>query len=127
LAEPSLKALPGRVILKFPKPAEKSAGGILLPQTSQLRPEFGEIHDVGDGITEEEKAAAGRFRELQAKGVRIPVTYAAGVGYWREEYTQAGLDKGEWGWLRDFRVYRLTEIAAFVDEARRPVETDPED
>ena len=106
--------MPSRLILEFQKPAEKSSGGLFLPETSQLRPELGKIHDVGDGITEEEKRIAARLRELQSQGIEIPVTFAAGVGFWRPEYTQAGLDKSEWAWLQEFRAYRLTEIAGFI-------------
>ena len=114
---PTLRALPSRVILEFPKPAEKSAGGIILSERSQLRPEIAKIHDVGDGVTPEERQIASRLRELQAQGKEIPVTYISGVSFWRDEFTQAGMDKGEYGWLRDLKAYRLTELAAFVEPA----------
>jgi co-chaperonin GroES (HSP10) len=112
---PSLKALPSRVLLRFESAKTQTAGGLYIPETSQLRPEMGEIHDVGDGLTEEEKEIAKRLRELQAEGRKIPVTYMSGVGYWREGYERT-LNEAEWGWLKDVRAYRLTELAAFLLE-----------
>ncbi len=113
---PHLKAFPSRVILRFEPPAETSASGlVVLSERSRLRPEMAEIEDVGDGLTPEEIAVAARLRELQATGARIPVTYMSGIGFWRDEFTQAGLSRAEWGWLADRRAYRLTELAAFVE------------
>lgn len=113
---PGLKAMPGRVILRFPKPAEKSSGGLILPQNSQLRPEFGEIVSIGEPTDDKEARAAHLLRELQGLGVKIAVTFAAGTSFWRDEFTQAGLDKGEWAWLKDLKAYRLSEVAAYLEE-----------
>jgi co-chaperonin GroES (HSP10) len=113
---PRLRALPSRVILKFERPAEKSSGGIILSASSRMRPEFAEIEDVGDPIDEQERAVAARLEELKAHGAKIAVSVASGVGYWRDEYTQAGLSLDEWGWLKDYRAYRITELAAFIEE-----------
>jgi hypothetical protein len=111
---PSLKAMPGRVVLRFPPPVEKK-GNLYIPETSQLRPEFGEVYDIGEPVTEDDRRAALKLRELQAEGKKVAVSFASGTSYWREFDGQA-LDPKEWGWLKSLKSYRLTELAAFVEE-----------
>lgn len=110
---PTLKALPDRVILSFAKPAEK-VGSIIVPQTSQIRPEFGTIHDVGEGLTQETRTIAYKLKELQKNGVKIAVTFASGTGYMTDSQKQA-LPEKEWRWLSDLRSFRMTELAAFLE------------
>lgn len=110
---PSLKAMPGRVVLTFAKPVEKQ-GLIHIPQTSQLRPEFGTIADIGEPLTEEERRIAVKLKELQAEGKKIAVSFAAGVSFWRD-YDSAALGGGDWSWLKDAKAYRISELAAFTD------------
>lgn len=112
---PALKPLRGRVILKFPKPVEK-VGAIIVPESSQLRPEFGEIVAVGDADTAEDEKRRRDLLELQQQGKRIAVSFGAGVSFWREYDVQA-LGGGDWSWLRDCRAYRIGELAAFIDES----------
>lgn len=109
---PSLKALPGRVILGFEKP-KAQVGLIHVPETSQLRPEFGEIKDVGQALNEEQAQIAVRLRALQSEGKKIAVSFAAGVSFWRDFDRQTG---GQYEWLKDFKAFRLEELAAFVVE-----------
>lgn len=108
-----LRATAGRIILKFPRPAEQ-AGSIIIPETSRMRPEFGEIYDVGPALNDDQLEWARYFRELKDYGVLVAMSYGSGVTYWKENY-----DPKEWGWLRDYRAYRFEEPAAYLapDEA----------
>lgn len=110
-----LKALPGRVILRFPPPVEKSTGGIVIPQTSQLRPELGEIVDVGEARDENERRARAALLDIQAANGRVAVSFASGVSYWRD-YERQSMDEREWGFLKHVKAYNLTELAAYVSE-----------
>lgn len=51
-----IKPLKNRVVVKRFK-AEKTRGGILLPDTAQERPQEGEVVSVGPGMTNEEGKA----------------------------------------------------------------------
>lgn len=110
----SIKALPGRCILRFPPPVEK-IGRILISENSQVRPEFGEIYDIGEPLDDENRKIAYFLRDLQAKGKKIAVTFASGTGYFTDSQGNA-LDAVEWKWLKDYRSFRMSELAAFVDE-----------
>lgn len=109
---PSLKALPGRVILGFEKP-KAQVGSIIIPETSQLRPEFGTIADIGEPLTDEQRMIADKLRVLQALGKRIAVSFASGVSFWRDFDRQTG---EQYAWLKDWKAYRIEELAAFVEE-----------
>ena len=111
---PKVKALSGRAILKFPPPLEKQ-GAIFVPETSQLRPELGEIVHVGEPLDDKELRIATELRELQAAGKKILVTVAAGTRFWDDTKATAQ-SKAEWGWLADYRAYRIGELAAFLEE-----------
>ena len=111
---PSLKAMRGRVILRFAKPVEK-VGMLHVPQGSQLRPEFGEIVDIGDSLNDDEEKTRRDLIELQRQGKRIAVSFASGISFWRDWDTQA-LGGGDWSWLRDSKAYRIGELAAYVVE-----------
>ena len=103
---PSLKAAPGRVVLKFPR-AEEKVGAILIPETSQMRPEFPTIEHVGEPLSDEERVRYRWLTEVQKSGLPVAVSYASGVSYWKENY-----DPAKWGWLKDFRVYSFGEVAS---------------
>lgn len=103
---PSLKAMPGRVVLKFPSAPEK-IGAIHVPQTSQMRPEFPEIHDVGAALRAEDEPLRRTLLEWKKAGISVAVSFQSGVSYWKAEY-----DQREYGWLKDLRVYSFGEIAS---------------
>jgi co-chaperonin GroES (HSP10) len=111
---PALKALPGRVILRFPQPVAK-VGSIIVPETSQLRPEFGEIADVGAATSLEEEKTRRDLLELQKSGKRIAVSFASGISFWRD-YDVNALGGGDWSWLKSAKAYRMSELAAYVVE-----------
>ncbi len=111
---PTLRALPNRVILAFPKPAEK-VGSLYVSQRSQIRPEFGVIHDVGEAIGEENAILRKILLDLQAKGIKIAVTFMSGTGYLTESQKNA-LSGDEWQWLDDLKSYRMSELGAFLVE-----------
>lgn len=104
-----LAAAPNRVVCRFPPKKEVSRGGIIIAETSQLRPELAEILDVGEAIGEEETACARWLREMQRAGKRIPVSVESGTRYWRETYEA---DEG----LADVRVYHVTQLASALVE-----------
>ena len=106
---PSLKAMPGRVILVFPKPTEKK-GAIFIPQTSARRPEFGQLHDIGEPLNEEQRVIATHIRERAKAGEKFPVSFAAGVSYWQTELGE------DYEWLKDCRTFRIEELATSVVE-----------
>jgi hypothetical protein len=109
----TLKAMPGRLILRFPKPVEQK-GSIIVPIGYQQRPEFGVIHDIGDALNEEQQAIVAFLSNLQEQGIPLCVSYGSGVGYWHGK--ENALDEDEYGWLKDYRSYRLEEPAAFLVE-----------
>lgn len=102
---PSLIAAPNRVVLKFPEAKEKSAGGLIIPDTSKLRPEYGEIISIGEAVGELQVACARWLRVLQKAGQRVPISYQSGVRYWRETYEAEK-------WIQPYGVFNLTEIAS---------------
>jgi co-chaperonin GroES (HSP10) len=112
---PSLRALPGRVILEFERPKEKTIGGVIIPETSQLRPEFGTSADIGEALNDDERRIASALWDLKAAGKKIAVSFAAGVSYWRD-YDRQALDEKEWGWLKSVKSYRMAELASYVEE-----------
>jgi hypothetical protein len=90
--------------------------GVHIPKTSQRRPEFGEIFDIGTPLDEEQRIIATELHELKKQGIKIPISYGSGVGYWTDNDRQAGLDEKEWGWLKEYRVYRIGELAGYLWE-----------
>lgn len=115
MAEKKVRALPGRVILKFPPKVEKTSGGLIVPETSQLRPELGEVVDVGEAITDADVRVRGALLELQRTGAKVPVTMMSGTRFWDETKATAQA-QAEWGWLSAYRAYRIGELAAFLEE-----------
>lgn len=104
--------MPGRVILKFPPPKTTSESGkILIPETSQMRPEFGQIHSIGVPLDDKQADIVEVLEDLREAGIPLCVSYGAGVSYWKQNY-----DPKEWGWLRDYRAYSIEEPAAMLVE-----------
>lgn len=107
---PSLKAAPGRVVLKFPE-AIKQYGLIAIPETSQTRPEFPLIHDLGEPLDEKDAQLRRYFDEIRKAGIKIAISYMSGVSYWHPNY-----DPKVWGWLKAYRVYSYRELASVLIE-----------
>lgn len=106
----ALKAMPGIVILKFPRAPEK-LGNIVIPQTSQMRPEFPMIYSMGVPLTFGDLMRWWTLRKLKKAGIPVAVSFASGVSYWKDNYDTA------YAWLKDFRAYTFREIAAcLVDD-----------
>lgn len=98
--------LPGRILLEFKPPAEKSAGGIIIPDTSKQRVEIGTVLAIGDATNDREKIIAANIK----KGDKLPVTYGAGVCFWKKDYSASD------EWLKDLRVFTIAEVAAKVED-----------
>lgn len=112
----TLKALPGHLVLHFPKPiAERN--GIFIPETSQQRPEFGDIVDVGEPLDEKQAKIAEVMLQCQKLGIPLPVRYGSGVSYWFGK--ENALTESEWSWLKDYRVYSIGEPAAMLVEEEK--------
>lgn len=135
---PSLKAAPGRVVVRFPEVVTK-IGAIIVPETSQVRPEFPLVHDLGAPLTGEDVILRRFFLDLMGLSLRsrlvralptfsrwlglrvhpirkVAISYMSGVSYWHPNY-----DPKEWGWLKAYRAYSYRELAAVLveeDEAR---------
>ena len=99
------------MILRFDEPVEEVKGGIIIPQTSQQRPEFGEIVDIGRPTNDTEAAIAKDLADLKAQGRRIAVSFAAGTSF-----HQTNADPKVWGWLKAYRAFRITELPAYLEE-----------
>lgn len=110
---PPIRAMPGRVILKFPPPKEQSSGGIIIPVTSAQRIEMAEIFDVGAPTSGTQEQLARFLRGMQESGAQVLVTFGSGVGFWHNRDKESARD--EWSWLADFRAYRMEEISAFLE------------
>ena len=111
MSQPKLHAAPGRAILRFPIAAEKSEGGLFIPETSQLRPEFGELEDVGEPLNEAQKIIATEIRERARNGQKFVTTYAAGTPVWNETMRTFT----ELNWLKAYRVYSLEQLAVTIE------------
>lgn len=98
--------------MKYPKAIEEVKGGIIIPQTSAQRPEFGEIIDIGEPTNETERQLAIYFSEKKKNGEKVCASFAAGTSLFLTNY-----DPAEWGWLKDFKIFRLTEIPATIEGA----------
>lgn len=81
-----------------------------MPQTSQQRPEFGEIIDIGEPTNDIEARYAKFYSDLQKQGKTLAVSFASGTSF-----VQDKTDVTEWGWLKAIRAFRLTEISAYLD------------
>lgn len=104
---PELRAARDRVLLKFPRAAEK-IGSIHVPGSRQLRPEIGELVHVGEGLSEETRQLAADIQAHADSGGKFLVPIHTGTYYWREELGD------EYEFLKDVRSYRITEIATFL-------------
>ncbi|MGI6037484.1 MAG: co-chaperone GroES [Limnochordia bacterium] len=92
-----LKPLADRVILKIVAEEEKTAGGIVLPDTAKEKPQRGEVLAVGPGAYDE-------------NGKRIPMDVAVGdvVIFARYGGTEVKVD-GE-----EYTILRQSDILAVV-------------
>jgi co-chaperonin GroES (HSP10) len=108
---PKLHALPGKVILRFPVAAEKSEGGLFIPETSQLRPEFGELESIGEPLNDAQKRIAASIIERAAAGQKFVTTYAAGTPIYNETMRA----HKELSWMKAYRGYAIEQLAVTVE------------
>jgi chaperonin GroES len=94
-----LKPLEDRVIIKAVKEEEKTASGIVLPDTAKEKPMMGEVVAVGDGKWDEEGKK------------RIPVDVKTGdkVIYGKYSGTEYKTSEGD-----ELLILRASEILAVV-------------
>lgn len=76
-----------------------------------MRPEFGEIIDIGATLNAEQLQIADELRELKRLGIPLAVSWMSGTSFWRANY-----NPDEWGWLKDYRSFRIEEPSCFLVE-----------
>ncbi|MBM4041831.1 MAG: co-chaperone GroES [Planctomycetes bacterium] len=74
--EPKIKPLGDRIVVRRLEAEEKTAGGIVLPDTAKEKPKQGEVVAVGDGAIKEDGE---RVPMRLKKGDRIVFTTYAGT------------------------------------------------
>ena len=106
----TVKALPGRVLMKFPEPVTQ-IGSIIVPEESSMRAELAELYDIGASV-DDDQAMKRREIVTHAKAggkFLIPMSLAAPL--YRKELGP------EFKFLEYVRCYRIEEIsvAVYVD------------
>lgn len=94
----SLRPLEDRVVLKVLDAEEKTAGGILLPDTAKEKPQRGKVTAIGDG-------------KIGKDGKRLPLDVKKGDTVLFGKY--AGSDVKVDG--QDYKILRESEILAKVE------------
>jgi hypothetical protein len=112
--------MPGRVILEFPAAKERTDAGIEIPETSQMRLEFAQIHDIGPALDAEQYEIKQVLDELKRQGIPVCMSFASGVAFWKANY-----DPNVWGWLKNFRSFRIEEPSAYLVEETEDVNQVP--
>lgn len=72
-----LKPLGDRVLVRIAEAEAKTAGGILLPDSSKEKPQVGEITEVGSGT----RSDAGEYQPLDVQVGPAPAGAGMGMGY----------------------------------------------
>ena len=95
-----LKPLEDRVVVKAVTQEEKTASGIVLPDTAKEKPMLGEITAVGDG----------KWDEAGTKRIPMDVKVGDRVIYGKYSGTEYKTKEGE-----ELLILRVSEILAKVD------------
>ncbi|MFP4057597.1 MAG: co-chaperone GroES [Candidatus Brocadiia bacterium] len=99
---PKIKPLADRIVVKRLEAEEKTAGGIVLPDTAKEKPKQGEVVAVGEGTLNEEGE---RVPPRVKKGDRIVFGSYAG--------TEVTLDD------EDYLILREDDVLALVEEKKK--------
>lgn len=99
----SLKPLGDRVVVEHVEQAEKSAGGVFLPDTAKEKPQEGKVLAVGPGRTLD-------------NGTVVPVAVKAGdrVIYSKYSGSEIKIDG------KEYLIVSEKDVLAIVDDARVP-------
>ena len=104
------RPLHDRVVVRRVESDERTAGGIIIPDTAKEKPQEGEIIAVGAGARDEN----GKIVALDVKvGDRILFGKYAGTGFTRHELDFDG---------EELLVMREEEVMAVLSGTRKPVE-----
>ena len=93
----AIRPLDDRVVIKVTEAEEKTAGGILLPDTSQEKPQRGKVINVGNG-------------RLLDNGKRAPLELGKGDVVIFGKYSGTDIKIGD----EEFKVMRESEVLARV-------------
>lgn len=139
-----VRAMPDRVVLRFPE-AITDIRGVSIPESWALRREVGELVALGSptslrnwliarhilGLTgntrwqqfrEKRLGWLNRLTGWKKPEARFLVSMALGTYYWRKELESFA---GEFNFLRDLRVYNISELATAVSGQAPEVMTQP--
>ena len=95
----SLRPLEDRVIVEVLDAAEKTAGGILLPDTAKQKPQQGKVIAAGPG-------------KLGDGGTRTPLAVAVGDTVLFGKYSGSDVEIG----TKEFKILRESEILAKLNK-----------
>ena len=86
----TVKPLGDRIFIKVSASEEKTAGGILLPDTAKEKPQVGEVAQVGPGKLNEDGSR--QTPEVSIGDKVLYSKYAELTSNWRDEYVLLGKD-----------------------------------
>lgn len=119
--EPSLHALPGRVIVRVnDRPTTIPGSTLAADSRYYYSPYIGTILEIGDPLNEQQAVLAKELAICTAAGHRAIFTPDSGIGYTTKEMrdvvgnrTNAEGDRtSRFGWLAGLRVFRIEDFAA---------------
>jgi chaperonin GroES len=93
----TVKPLGDRVFVKVSQAEEKTAGGILLPDTAKEKPQVGEVVNIGDG-------------KVNEKGERTPIEVKVGDKVLYSKYAGTDIKLGN----EDYVLLSEKDILAIV-------------
>jgi co-chaperonin GroES (HSP10) len=103
--ESVLEALPGRVIVKFPPKAKKSAGGLYIPEQAQIDERVARVVSVGAPVTLED---AMFVREVKA-GDLVFAQPRHGEAFLMDDLDGGRDEDGNYV-RHEYRLYRMYEL-----------------
>lgn len=98
MADLNIRPLDDRIVLELIEADEKTAGGILLPDTARTRPQQGKVLAVGPG-------------KLDDKGARTPVAVKVGDTVYFARYGGSEVELQG----KEYKILRESDILAKVE------------
>lgn len=106
---PDLTALAGKVVLRYPPPAEQ-IGAIIVPESSRRRPEFGVLVHAGAALNEEQAIQRVEIIKAHESGRLFTIPMMKGEPFWQEEYKNIP----GWEWLKEYRAFSFSQLYATI-------------
>ena len=102
LSDSTLEPLDDRILVKVSEPQEKTAGGILLPDTAKEKPQVGEVVQVGPGKRNDDGT-----RQTPYVSVGDRVLYAKYAGTNLPDDIKPGTDEHEYMILTEKDIFLI--------------------